>query len=33
MQGGIGAIQIYDGYLNDAEMLANYNTTKAYYGL
>ena len=33
MTGGIGAIQIYNGYLNDAEMLANYNTTKTYYGL
>jgi hypothetical protein len=33
MQGGIGAIQIYNGALTDAEMLANYNTTKTYYGL
>jgi hypothetical protein len=33
MQGGIGAIQIYDGYLNATEMLSNYNTTKTYYGL
>jgi len=33
MQGGIGAIQIYNGYLTDAEMLSNYNTTKSYYGL
>ena len=33
MQGGIGAIQIYDGALTDAEMLSNYNTTKSYYGL
>lgn len=33
MQGGIGAIQIYDGYLTSAEMLSNYNTTKSYYGL
>jgi hypothetical protein len=33
MQGGIGAIQIYNGALTDAEMLSNYNTTKSYYGL
>jgi len=33
MQGGIGALQIYDGYLNATEMLSNYNTTKTYYGL
>jgi hypothetical protein len=33
MQGGIGAIQIYDGYLTATEMLSNYNTTKSYYGL
>ena len=33
MQGGIGAIQIYNGALTDAEMLGNYNTTKSYYGL
>ena len=33
MQGGIGAIQIYNGALTDAEMLLNYNTTKSYYGL
>ena len=33
MQGGIGAIQIYDGYLTASEMLSNYNTTKSYYGL
>jgi hypothetical protein len=33
MQGGIGALQIYDGYLNATEMLSNYNTTKSYYGL
>jgi len=33
MQGGIGAIQIYNGALTDAEMLSNYNTTKTYYGL
>jgi hypothetical protein len=33
MQGGIGALQIYDGALTDAEMLSNYNTTKSYYGL
>ena len=32
MQGGIGAIQIYNGALTDAEMLSNYNTTKSYYG-
>jgi hypothetical protein len=31
MTGGIGAIQIYDGALTDAEILANYNTTKSYY--
>jgi hypothetical protein len=33
MQGGIGALQIYNGALTDAEMLSNYNTTKSYYGL
>jgi hypothetical protein len=33
MTGGIGAIQIYNGALTDAEMLSNYNTTKSYYGL
>jgi hypothetical protein len=33
MSGGIGAIQIYNGALTDAEMLSNYNTTKSYYGL
>jgi len=33
MQGGIGAIQIYNGALTDDEMLSNYNTTKSYYGL
>jgi hypothetical protein len=33
MTGGIGSLQIYDGYLTDAEMLSNYNTTKSYYGL
>ena len=31
MTGGIGAVQIYDGALTDAEILANYNTTKSYY--
>jgi len=30
-QGGIGAIQIYSGYLTDAEMLANYNSSKSKY--
>jgi hypothetical protein len=33
MQGGIGSLQIYDGFLTAAEMLSNYNTTKSYYGL
>jgi len=33
MQGGFGALQIYNGALTDAEMLSNYNTTKSYYGL
>ena len=31
--GGIGAIQIYQGYLNAAEILTNYNNTKSLYGL
>jgi len=31
--GGIGAIQIYQGYLNAAEILSNYNNTKSLYGL
>jgi len=31
--GGMGALQIYDGALTDAEILSNYNTTKSYYGL
>jgi len=31
--GGMGAIQIYDGTLTDAEILGNFNTTKSYYGL
>jgi len=30
-QGGIGAIQIYSGYLTDAEILANYNSSKSKY--
>lgn len=33
MQGGIGSLQIYNGFLTAAEMLSNYNTTKSYYGL
>lgn len=33
MQGGIGSLQIYNGFLSAAEMLSNYNTTKSYYGL
>jgi hypothetical protein len=31
--GGMGAVQIYNGALTDAEILSNYNTTKSYYGL
>jgi hypothetical protein len=31
--GGIGAIQIYQGFLNAAEILSNYNATKTLYGL
>jgi len=31
--GGIGAIQIYNMWLTDAEILSNYNSTKSLYGL
>ena len=31
--GGIGSVQIYNGYLTPTEILSNYNTTKVYYGL
>jgi hypothetical protein len=31
--GGMGALQIYNRALSDAEMLSNYNTTKSRYGL
>jgi len=30
-QGGIGAIQVYSGYLTAAEILANYNSSKSKY--
>lgn len=30
-QGGIGAVQIYSGYLTAAEILANYNSSKSKY--
>jgi hypothetical protein len=31
--GGLGSVQIYNGFLTDAEILSNFNSTKAYYGL
>lgn len=31
--GGMGALQIYNGFLSAAEILSNYNTTKGLYGL
>ena len=30
-RGGIGSVQIYNGYLTPAEILNNYNSTKIYY--
>ncbi len=31
--GGMGALQIYNGFLTATEILSNYNTTKSLYGL
>lgn len=31
--GGMGALQIYNGFLTAAEILSNYNSTKGLYGL
>jgi hypothetical protein len=31
--GGIGSVQIYNGYLTAAEILSNYNSTKSLYGI
>ena len=31
--GGMGALQIYNGFLSASEILSNYNTTKGLYGL